>query len=150
MKPCPFCGGKNLQTDILVDGMYTVVCHDCGCFYSNATAFCEADTIIKWDERASENNAERMTRTYILEEAKRCITGQRQQDYGKPEDNFGLIGRLWTVYLGELVTAQDVAMMMILLKAARIKNGGGTGDSYVDICGYAALAGEMKGDKDDK
>lgn len=34
-------------------------------------------------------------------------------------------------------------MMMALLKIARIKNGGGTGDSFVDLAGYAACGGEL-------
>lgn len=33
--------------------------------------------------------------------------------------------------------------MMCLLKIARIKNGGGSGDSFVDLCGYAAIGGEL-------
>jgi hypothetical protein len=34
-------------------------------------------------------------------------------------------------------------MMMALLKISRIKNGGGTGDSFVDLAGYAACGGEL-------
>lgn len=34
-------------------------------------------------------------------------------------------------------------MMMSLLKIARIKSGGGTGDSFVDLAGYAACGGEL-------
>ncbi len=41
------------------------------------------------------------------------------------------------------ITTTDVAMMMALLKIARIKNGGGTGDSFVDLAGYAACGGEL-------
>ena len=37
----------------------------------------------------------------------------------------------------------DVAMMMALLKVARIKSGGGTVDSFVDLAGYAACGGEL-------
>lgn len=84
-----------------------------------------------------------MTRTEILHEAETQITGQREQDYGSPENNFALIANLWSDYLDAEVTALDVAMMMCLLKIARIKNGGGTGDSFVDIAGYAACGGEI-------
>lgn len=84
-----------------------------------------------------------MKREEILNKAKECVCGQREQDYGSPEDNFTIIAQLWTAYLGYVVTPTDVAMMMILLKAARIKNGGGTGDSFVDIAGYAACGGEI-------
>lgn len=35
-----------------------------------------------------------MTRAEILDKAKAVVTGQREQDYGSPESNFGLIGQL--------------------------------------------------------
>ena len=34
-------------------------------------------------------------------------------------------------------------MMMALMKIARVKSGGGTGDSFVDLAGYAACGGEI-------
>lgn len=84
-----------------------------------------------------------MKRADVLHEAERCICGQREQDYGSPEQNFATIANLWSDYLNAEVTALDVAMMMCLLKIARIKNGGGTGDSFVDLCGYGACGGEI-------
>lgn len=84
------------------------------------------------------------TRSLILSRAKDCVCGDREQDYGSPEDNFTTIANLWSAYCGDYkFTAQDVAMMMSLLKIARIKNGGGTGDSFVDLAGYAACGGEI-------
>lgn len=93
-----------------------------------------------------------MTREQILHEAEKCVCGHREQDYGSPESNFGLIANLWSDYLKILVTPIDVAMLMSLLKIARIKNGGGTGDSFVDLAGYAACGGELLevGDNGDK
>ena len=92
-----------------------------------------------------------MTRSEILKRADEIINGQREQDYGSAERNFGLIGQLWTVYLDHLVTAQDVANLMCLFKIARIKTGRGTEDSYIDACGYMACGGEIataaKGEK---
>lgn len=84
-----------------------------------------------------------MNREEILNEAKKCVCGQREQDYGTPENNFQLIANLWSIYLGHNVTAIDVAMMMVMLKIARIRTGGGSGDSFVDIAGYAACGGEI-------
>ena len=84
-----------------------------------------------------------MKRTEILEKAARCVNGQREQDYGTPEDNFSLIASLWSAYTGKAITAIDVAMMMSLLKIARIKTGNSNMDSYVDLAGYAACAGEI-------
>ena len=83
-------------------------------------------------------------REKILNEARECVSGQRQLDYGTPEDNFSIIANLWSAYTGSNITALDVAMMMALLKIGRIKNGGGTGDSFVDLAGYAACGAEIK------
>lgn len=86
-----------------------------------------------------------MKRENVLNKAKECVCGQRELDYGTPENNFGMIAKLWSEYIGTEITAVDVAVMMILLKTARIKNGGGSGDSFVDIAGYAACAAEISG-----
>jgi hypothetical protein len=95
-----------------------------------------------------------MNRAEILEAARVCVCGEREQDYGKPEDNFSTIGLLWGVYLRaahpELakvmgvnrIDAKDVAAMMALLKVARIATGSSP-DSFVDLAGYAACAGEI-------
>ena len=82
-------------------------------------------------------------RAEILHEAEHCICGEREQDYGSPETNFAIIAEMWSAYTGAKITPLDVAMMMCLLKIARIKNGGGSGDSFVDLCGYGACGGEI-------
>ena len=84
-----------------------------------------------------------MKRAEILERARVCVCDEREQDYGSPEDNFQVVANLWTAYTGEYYSPQDVAMMMALLKIARIKTGAGTADCFVDLAGYAALAGEI-------
>lgn len=85
-----------------------------------------------------------MNRPEILDTAKKCVCGQREQDYGSPENNFERIAALWNAYLGaQTVDAVDVAMLLALLKVARIKTGRGTEDSFVDLAGYAACAGEI-------
>ena len=83
-----------------------------------------------------------MTRAEILDDAKRCVCGDREEDYGSPENNFAVIGRLWTAYMGYSFSPKDVAMMMALMKIARIK-AGTKADSFVDLAGYAACAGEI-------
>ena len=91
-----------------------------------------------------------MTRPEILDKAKECVCGQREQDYGSPENNFETIAKLWNDYIGfvaedDMLTAKDVAMMMALLKIARIRTGTATADSFVDLAGYAACGGEIAG-----
>lgn len=83
-----------------------------------------------------------MKREEILEQAKICVCGHRQSDYGTPEDNFNRIGKLWSAYMDIEFTAKDVAIMMALLKVARIKAGNSI-DSAIDLAGYAACAGEI-------
>lgn len=84
-----------------------------------------------------------MKRADILHTAEKCVCGQREQDYGSPENNFQTIADFWSVYKGVKFSTSDVAMMMVLLKVARIKSGGGTEDSFVDLAGYAACGGEL-------
>lgn len=89
-----------------------------------------------------------MDRLDVLSLAGDCISGNRQEDYGRAEDNFGVIARLWNVYLqakaDHLIDAKDVAAMMALLKLARIASGHGKSDNWVDIAGYAACGGEIE------
>lgn len=85
------------------------------------------------------------TRAEILDAAKKIVTGDREKQYGSPEDNFGVIARLWSAYAGCEFTPVDVAMMMTLLKVARIKTGHYKADSYIDACGYLACAAEIAG-----
>ena len=67
-----------------------------------------------------------MKREDILDMAKTCVCGDREQDYGSPENNFDTIAKLWTTYLKSCehvhgdITSEDVAVMMILLKISRI------------------------------
>lgn len=83
-------------------------------------------------------------RREILTDAAVCVCSDRNLMYGKPEDNFGVIAAMWSAYLGDPVTAADVAAMMILFKVARIATAEQPSrDSYVDIAGYAACGGGM-------
>lgn len=91
-----------------------------------------------------------MTGTEILTKANAIITGHRTEDYGQAEDSFSVIAGYWSTYLGREVSRLDVATMMLLMKAARITTAQGepTLDCFIDICGYAALGGQMVSDKD--
>ena len=84
-----------------------------------------------------------MNRQEILEKAEKCVCGERDLDYGTPENNFSCIAEMWSTYLGCPITAEDVSAMMILLKVARIVGGSKSIDNWVDIAGYAACGGEV-------
>lgn len=80
----------------------------------------------------------------ILKEANTIIYGDREKTYGHPSKNLRTIATMWQAYLDarrniDVLTPQDVAAMMVLLKTARLANDPTHRDSLVDICGYAAL-----------
>ena len=90
-----------------------------------------------------EKEARKTTRGDILDTAKEYVTKDRASDHGNMEDNFNTIGAYWSVHLGVTVDATDVAVMMTLLKAARIKSNPKHPDNWVDACGYMACGGEI-------
>lgn len=85
------------------------------------------------------------TRASILEDARKCVCGEREEQYGSPENNFQTIAELWGIYCEREFSAVDVAVMMALLKVARIKSDPTKVDSWVDGCGYLACGGELGG-----
>lgn len=95
-----------------------------------------------------------MKRKEVLEQALKCVCGDREQDYGSPENNFDTIARMWAAYLRALpvdkdgsrvVMGKDVAAMLALLKIARIASGHAKADNWIDLAGYAACGGELEG-----
>ena len=89
------------------------------------------------------------SRQDVLTEAGNLIDGDRHKEYGEAKDNFALIANYWNGHLGlvDFITVRDVAIMMALMKIARTHGDGRKSkDTFVDICGYDALAGEIKED----
>lgn len=96
-----------------------------------------------------------MTRNEILRAAEKIVSGERQEQYGSPEDNFAVIARYWECYLDArtknsgsdatfTLDADDVAAMMILFKVGRLSTGAGSADTWIDIAGYAACGGQVQ------
>lgn len=84
------------------------------------------------------------TRKEILKQAEKTVCTDREGQYGSPEDNFRRIADLWTTYCGGYsFEPKDVAMMMSLLKIARIATGKHKDDNYIDLAGYAACGAEL-------
>ena len=95
--------------------------------------------MLKLEQRRKETAMRRA----VLNEAAAIVTGAREAAYGGPEQSFGTIADLWSVYLGRAVAPHDVAALLALLKLARIKHSGGQHrDSWVDLAGYAACGAE--------
>lgn len=89
-----------------------------------------------------------MDKNDILDKAKTIINGERQGTYGNAEDNFASIAAFWSTYLNTPIDSTDVANMVILMKVARNSSGVYKDDNYIDICGYAALGGEIAAGKE--
>jgi hypothetical protein len=85
-----------------------------------------------------------MKRADILATASEYVTIDRAATHGDAEDNFRRIADLWNAYLGvDDITSIDVAVMLALLKVARIRSNPTHADNWIDIAGYAACGGEI-------
>lgn len=94
-----------------------------------------------------------ITRIELLDLANECVCGDRNLQYGEPEDNFSSVAKLWSSYLDIDIVSEDVAIMMCLFKIARLKSSCyESKDSWVDLIGYAACGGEiaLRGTEDEK
>lgn len=84
-----------------------------------------------------------MTRAEILDTAKEYVTKDRAASHGDLENNFARIADYWTIYTGHHFEPEDVAVMMALLKIARIGSNAKNADNWVDLAGYSACGGEI-------
>lgn len=95
-------------------------------------------------------------KTDIANEAVRIVTGARRSAYGRPENNFRRIARLWNSHLRNVgiiadepgalqMCPRDVAAFMRLMKEARLAETPDHRDSFVDLVGYALCGAEVAG-----
>ena len=83
-------------------------------------------------------------RVQALREAATIIAGDRDVQYGGPEENFTRIAKIWSVIVGAEISPEDVAMMMVGLKIARYASKSGfQPDTWIDIAGYAGCGYEV-------
>jgi hypothetical protein len=80
----------------------------------------------------------------ILDEAKEIIS-ERGADYGGFENNFDRISRLASISTGLNISGYEVALIMVALKLARIRQAPRKRDSYIDAIAYLAFAAELIG-----
>ena len=89
-----------------------------------------------------------ITKDELLNCAKAAVA-DRGLNYGKPEDNFARIARLWSAHIRNrydetfVLDAADVAQMNALMKIARLENDFTHLDSWVDLAGYAACGANI-------
>lgn len=96
-----------------------------------------------------------MKATDIAKKASELVAGERDRTHGDKLNNFENIAAYWNAFLhtkrpGTVLDAKDVAVMMTLLKLARMYSGEHNTDDSVDACGYAACAGEIASLMDEK
>lgn len=152
IKNCPICGREaNMIQDVwdTPKGVKLVYFVRCGSKLHQNPIKClsEDEAAAQWNDWVIYKPQNKLTgatiRREILDEAARCVCGDRENQYGSPEDNFRLIAALWGDYLRWEITPVDVAMMMTMFKIAQIKSGTMTRDSFVDAAGYIACGGEI-------
>lgn len=79
----------------------------------------------------------------VLTQASNLI-GERGQDYGGIEDNFANIASIYTTMTGKEFTPYDVAIIMVAVKMARIRQSPYKDDNYLDAINYLAFAHELR------
>lgn len=84
-----------------------------------------------------------MNRAAILDRARECVMVDRAATHGDAERSFGRIAAYWSAHLDHPVSATDVAVMMTMLKLARIATSPEHMDHWVDGAGYLACGGEI-------
>ena len=91
-----------------------------------------------------------LSKEEILAKANELISKDRNETHGDAFKNHAEIAEFWNTFLDSKlrpmanITAQDVAIMMILLKVSRSTQGEKFNiDNFIDMVGYAAIAGEI-------
>ena len=102
-------------------------------------------------------------RKEILEEAINLVTGDRNNQYGDPNQDFQRIADMVSVYLTGclpqiyskidnkfVLRPHDIAIIQILLKVSRITHSPNKRDSWADLAGYAACGFDCVSDNESK
>jgi hypothetical protein len=84
-----------------------------------------------------------MLRGDILKEASRLTHGDRNKNYGDPLTNHQRIAGLWSVFLETEVSPAQAAIMLALVKVARLIETPDHLDSFIDGAAYFSIAGEI-------
>lgn len=87
-----------------------------------------------------------MNRKEVFAEASRLTHGDREKNYGTPQENHRRIAAMWSVVLGVEVKPHEVALCMAALKIARLVETPEHVDSYVDGVAYMGIAAELATD----
>ena len=89
----------------------------------------------------------------MLQQADDLINGQRQLDYGAKRRNFTQIAMGMQMVLaakllpGAVITASDVALLMIQVKIARLAKSPKHKDSKIDVAGYIGCMDKLQNER---
>lgn len=141
---------NHIGVQVIKEGDVVVRMFD-GCFYPVASETFHA-WFVKGGEEQKVSEAELTSRLQptvtideVLMEAKAIVGGARREEYGAPEETHADIAKYWSALFGWNITPHQVALAMVLLKIVRASNSQTFHkDSYVDIAGYAGIAGMIK------
>lgn len=95
-------------------------------------------------------NPDYIPKSGILERADATIHGEREDDYGNTRQNFIQIAMLFQGTLATKlqpdarITPEDVALLMMQVKIARLAKSPDHKDSILDIAGYAGCYDELQ------
>jgi len=89
----------------------------------------------------------------MLQQAQETISGPREQEYGNKLQNFSQISMIWQGILApkmlpdSVITPEDVALLMIGVKMARLAKSPDHFDSILDVAGYAGCYSHLQEDR---
>ncbi len=101
----------------------------------------------KWikEHLADASYSELIENSPILEKAQKLVDGRdKSEHYGPPEEFMRRLAKMWGGYLDQDLKPTDAAMMMALLKAARLRTNPDHEDSLVDFAGYCRIYERVK------
>ena len=98
---------------------------------------------VEMPSNTSENSPYKYIRTEVLMEAENLVNGQRQADYGTPQENMNRIATMFQILFPERQwKASDIPLALLAVKFGRACQGY-TRDTAVDMAGYASLWAEI-------
>lgn len=84
-----------------------------------------------------------MSREAFLEKVRIALV-DREQTYGKPEDNALCIAKIWEIILDHYpIAPSQVALCLAAVKLVRLAANPHHEDSWVDLAGYAGYGAEV-------
>ena len=84
-----------------------------------------------------------LNKATFINAALELITKDRNETHGEAFDQLVATANLWNTYMDtDIFDAEQVAVCMVLMKISRSCHGKYNPDDFIDMIGYAAIAGE--------